>query len=35
MIDETLNFKENELDKKDTLLRRITQSADETKKKLM
>jgi hypothetical protein len=35
MIEETLRFKDSELEKKDSLLRRITSGADETKKKLM
>ena len=35
MIEETLNFKDQEIDKKDNLLRRVSQSADETKKNLM
>jgi hypothetical protein len=35
VLEETLNFKEQELEKKDSLLRRMTTGADDTKKKLM
>jgi len=35
MLEETLRYKESELEKKESLLRRISTSADETKKKLM
>lgn len=35
MLEETLRFKESELEKKENLLRRITQGADDTKKKLV
>jgi hypothetical protein len=34
MLEETLRFKEGELEKKDSLLRRITTGADDMKKKL-
>ena len=34
MLDETLRFKESELEKKDSLLRRMSGGADDMKKKL-
>lgn len=34
MTEETLRYREQELDKKEALLRRVTQGADENKKKL-
>ncbi|CDW85506.1 UNKNOWN [Stylonychia lemnae] len=34
MLEETLRFKESDLEKKESLLRRMSQGADETKKKL-
>ena len=34
MIEDTLRFKESELEKKESILRRMTQGADETKKRL-
>jgi hypothetical protein len=34
-MEDTLRFKESEIDKKESVLRRMTESAAETKKKLM
>jgi len=34
MLEETLSFKESDLDKKDSLLRRMSGGADDMKKKL-
>lgn len=34
MLEETLRFKESELEKKESILRRISSGADEMKKKL-
>lgn len=34
MLEETLRFKESELEKKDSLLRRMSTGADDMKKKL-
>ena len=34
-MEDTLRFKDSEIDKKESLLRRMTESAAETKKKLM
>lgn len=34
MVEDTLRFKETELEKKESLLRRMTQGADDTKKRL-
>jgi hypothetical protein len=34
MLEETLRFKESDLDKKDSLLRRMSGGADDMKKKL-
>jgi len=34
LLDETLRFRDQELEKKDSLLRRMTQGADDMKKKL-
>jgi hypothetical protein len=35
MLEETLRFKESDLEKKENLLRRMTAGTDETKKKLV
>ncbi len=34
MLEDTLRFKEQDLEKKESLLRKMTQGTDDTKKKL-